>query len=220
MECQLPLDLPQKLNCPCCESFPANAFHSRVSQKAQSGEFKYRGGSSLPWNLLNAIKRGLGHRFPWGCFSLGFSNSWIGQSTRLGFKFPPNSQFPYCLELVLLVRASIFNYKEQYRDHDLFAPLILTFMYCPTEHINNKSHFLGVICYCQSAVFQKRIVPITRKNDKFVAKIANTRLTKILWPFLRSPKLPKGCQLTRSLEGKQCLYLEGAIDFNNRAATA
>ena len=92
-------------------------------------------------------------------------------------------------------------------------------MYCPTEHINNKSHFLGVICYCQSAVFLKRIVPITPKNDK-VAKIADKRLTKIWWPFLRSPKLPKGCQLTPSLGGEQCLYLEGAIDFNNRAATA
>ena len=126
MECQLPLDLPQKLNCPCCESFPANAFHSRVSQKAQSGEFKYRGGSSLPWNLLNAIKRGLGHRIPWGCFSLGFSNSWIGHSTRVGLKFSPNSQFPYCLELVLLVRASSLKYKEQYIDHNLFVPLILT----------------------------------------------------------------------------------------------
>ena len=30
------------------------------------------------------------------------------------------------------------------------------------------------------------------KNDAFVAKIANTRLTKVLWPFLLSPK---GCQL-------------------------
>ena len=126
MECQLPLDLPQKLNCPCCESFPANAFHSRVSQKAQSGEFKYRGGSSLPWNLLNAIKRGLGHRNPWGCFSSGFSNSWIGQSTRVGLKFPPKSQFPYCLELVLLVRASSFKYKEQYINHTLFVSLVLT----------------------------------------------------------------------------------------------
>ena len=73
-----------------------------------------------------------------------------------------------------------------------FLRLWFWFMYCPTEHINNKSYFLGVICYCQSAVFHKRIVPITRKNDKYVAKIANRRLTKILWPFLRSPK---GCQL-------------------------
>ena len=31
-----------------------------------------------------------------------------------------------------------------------------------------------------------------RKNDAFVAKIVNTRLTKLFWPFLLSPK---GCQL-------------------------
>ena len=28
---------------------------------------------------------------------------------------------------------------------------------------------------------------ITRKNDVFVAKIANTRLTKVMWPFLLLP---------------------------------
>ena len=33
---------------------------------------------------------------------------------------------------------------------------------------------------------------ITRKNDAFLSKIANTRLTKVLWPFLPSQK---GCQL-------------------------
>ena len=33
---------------------------------------------------------------------------------------------------------------------------------------------------------------IMRKNDTFVAKIANTQLTKVLWPFWLSPK---GCQL-------------------------
>ena len=134
------------------------------------------------------------------------------------------------------------------------------------EHMNNKCHFLGVICCCHTAVIQKKIgwqklretakdlrrqawtqTKILRPNiliswacrgsrtfwntlDKqcvffslkknsvswarsalshmvhiayhtelnlqFVKKIANVRLTKILWPFLRSPK---GCQRTRSL---------------------
>ena len=34
--------------------------------------------------------------------------------------------------------------------------------------------------------------PITRKNYAFVAKIVNTRLAKVFWSFLPSPK---GCQL-------------------------
>ena len=42
---------------------------------------------------------------------------------------------------------------------------------------------------------------ITRNNDEFVVKIANTCLTEILWPMLLSPR---GCQLLppcRKLQG-------------------
>ena len=48
----------------------------------------------------------------------------------------------------------------------------------------------------------------TRKNDAFVAKIAITRLTKISWPFLRSPE---GCQLVP----EQCWSIFGLFQVGN-----
>ena len=42
------------------------------------------------------------------------------------------------------------------------------------------------------ALLDFRSTATAHKNDAFVAKIANTRLTKVSWPFLPSPK---GCQL-------------------------
>ena len=125
--------------------------------------------------------------------------------------WPSPRSIPYCLELVLLVRASSFNYKKQYRDHDRFAPLILTYV------LSNWAHRQQMSVPGSNLILSKCSVPkensinyaqkrqICRENSKhasdenFVAIFAVTETTE-------------GCQLTRSLEGEQCLYLEGAID--------
>ena len=61
----------------------------------------------------------------------------------------------------------------------------------------SNSVFIGQEVYYQmlyNAYYTELHLQIcnTHKSNAFVAKIANTRLTKVLWPFLPSPK---GCQL-------------------------
>ena len=59
--------------------------------------------------------------------------------------------------------------------------------------LGKKQHLLGKGCNYTWYILHNILNEIgkfafTRKNAKFVAKVANTGLTKILWPFLHSPK--------------------------------
>ena len=64
--------------------------------------------------------------------------------------------------------------------------------------------FLGkectTTCYILHIILNKFAnLQLSAKNNEFVAKIANMRIMKILWPFLR---WPKGCQLLPDLNTK------------------
>ena len=75
------------------------------------------------------------------------------------------------------------------------------FFWSKTEFLWQEVHYYMVyIAYFTELNLQM----IMHKNDAFVAKIVNTRLTKFVWPFL---PLPKGCQLLQPCTYRTCVKI-------------